>query len=941
MAKIIGNTTTTPVAIPDWNQTDETKVDYIKNKPTILTEEDIKQIAGDSIINEDTEFVFVGGDASNHGVQDLFVVDDALSLTSTNPVQNKVVSEAINQHGDNITKHENAIAKNTQDIDERPTYNEVVDIINSIQSPVLDENIFYATPQMHGAVGDGLTDDTQALNDCLSSNKYVFIPKGFYKISQALQIMSNDHLTVKCDTGAIFIADIHFSSTNMLYISTRTDDFSEMSCSWEGGIFCCNGLEEKNGIRCTQYSRYVVLKDITIVDIGNNGIGVWIDAEGDTDISGKHHIDNIKCFGQTFYIGGVLPREASETNPYNIEGKFRVAGEKYDEYIERDNTALKVYHCWDFEIGTFYVMGCRVGIDAEGSRQVGVHYYHYWWGVSVGKQISYDNYKKTRAFVAKNGAYWHFDTFYPDQPYIAFEGDTISCDYTHYICPNYVYKDDQGNISYAISNVSDGESPLCYLAKPTTKNCNIRFGDFNINRNDYTINDNITTTKPGKLPCAGVQDIYTEGNKDFTPYYRGGIQVEYKYLPTDSRFLHPSWTHNFSHQSTHLNYVKNSGWRILGYICANVIGSITFKITSSTSLLNAEVTIKNKNNDTVITKAEDLYHTSANPIINYIGLGTSFNENGITWVPLLFKSDCESLDKYFISVQSEYRSRVPFVITVQTGTQYNTSRNPADRYGGSISSSQALQDSIYGYKLNIRPDGKTGKRTILLIGDSYSCPRHLGSENPDGWGKLVKQQFEAMGYSCVANGMGGTGFIRGVNGTTFATLLNKTAPQTIGNSTVSDSSPVATPSEVTDIIVCGGYNDISTDEAYSKDNIKKAIKQFITSAKKQYQNATIYIGMVGTSNRYKTSGDDTIDNTEFELRMELLKNTVLPAYKYGDYRCYYLNNVEDILKSRLDYMYVYDTQSSKYRSDGIHPTQKGCEALADGIVKAFVNGNFF
>ena len=35
MSKIIGNTTATPVAIPDWNQTDENKADYIKNKPTL------------------------------------------------------------------------------------------------------------------------------------------------------------------------------------------------------------------------------------------------------------------------------------------------------------------------------------------------------------------------------------------------------------------------------------------------------------------------------------------------------------------------------------------------------------------------------------------------------------------------------------------------------------------------------------------------------------------------------------------------------------------------------------------------------------------------------------------------------------------------------------------------------------------------------------------
>ncbi len=34
MLKIIGNTTATPNPRPDWNQTDSTKADYIKNKPT-------------------------------------------------------------------------------------------------------------------------------------------------------------------------------------------------------------------------------------------------------------------------------------------------------------------------------------------------------------------------------------------------------------------------------------------------------------------------------------------------------------------------------------------------------------------------------------------------------------------------------------------------------------------------------------------------------------------------------------------------------------------------------------------------------------------------------------------------------------------------------------------------------------------------------------------
>jgi hypothetical protein len=57
MAKIIGNTTATPNPRPDWNQTDSTKADYIKNKPVVLTEEQVKglidEFGGDTQVQAD------------------------------------------------------------------------------------------------------------------------------------------------------------------------------------------------------------------------------------------------------------------------------------------------------------------------------------------------------------------------------------------------------------------------------------------------------------------------------------------------------------------------------------------------------------------------------------------------------------------------------------------------------------------------------------------------------------------------------------------------------------------------------------------------------------------------------------------------------------------------------------------------------------------------
>ena len=73
MAKIIGNTTATPTPVSDWNQNDANKADYIKNKPTIPSNM--------SDLNNDIGYISV--------------VDTELSDSSTNPVQNKVVYNAI------------------------------------------------------------------------------------------------------------------------------------------------------------------------------------------------------------------------------------------------------------------------------------------------------------------------------------------------------------------------------------------------------------------------------------------------------------------------------------------------------------------------------------------------------------------------------------------------------------------------------------------------------------------------------------------------------------------------------------------------------------------------------------------------------------------------------------------------------------------------------
>ena len=83
MAKIIGNTTTTPMAIPDWNQTDENKADYIKNKPILgdlATKSQIAMTDLASDIQESLENVHIFTDVENGKRYVLQVINGKLTM---------------------------------------------------------------------------------------------------------------------------------------------------------------------------------------------------------------------------------------------------------------------------------------------------------------------------------------------------------------------------------------------------------------------------------------------------------------------------------------------------------------------------------------------------------------------------------------------------------------------------------------------------------------------------------------------------------------------------------------------------------------------------------------------------------------------------------------------------------------------------------------------
>lgn len=72
--------------------------------------------------------------------------------------------------------------------------NETFEVTDAAARSDIDKLSTYVTPEMFGAVGDGETDDTSALQSAINSGKKVFVPKGIYCISQSLKLITGQTL---------------------------------------------------------------------------------------------------------------------------------------------------------------------------------------------------------------------------------------------------------------------------------------------------------------------------------------------------------------------------------------------------------------------------------------------------------------------------------------------------------------------------------------------------------------------------------------------------------------------------------------------------------------------------------------------------------------------------------------------------------------------------
>ena len=187
-------------------------------------------------------------------------------------------------------------------------------------------------------------------------------------------------------------------------------------------------------------------------------------------------------------------------------------------------------------------------------------------------------------------------------------------------------------------------------------------------------------------------------------------------------------------------------------------------------------------------------------------------------------------------------------------------------------------------------------RKLAMIGDSYAAGYTPEGSIPS-WCNYVCNYLGLTYSSQVQTALGGTGFATDTNN--FNTL----------------ATALTADNDVTDVIVAGGYNDISK----TSSAIITGITNTVTTLKTKFPNAKIHIAFIGCS---------TIDNAKF------FYNTYL-AYVQGCTinKVHYMKNVEIA-------MHDIDTLSS----DHLHPSAKGHENVgkytAESIKYGIADGVF-
>lgn len=197
-----------------------------------------------------------------------------------------------------------------------------------------------------------------------------------------------------------------------------------------------------------------------------------------------------------------------------------------------------------------------------------------------------------------------------------------------------------------------------------------------------------------------------------------------------------------------------------------------------------------------------------------------------------------------------------------------------------------------------------GKRRYVFIGDSYGSGLGLSDPEANNWiTRCAETTLKIPAGEYYKSAVDGAGFCKG---TTFKTQF--------------ESLNIDDPLTITDVVVCGGWNDGNVENL----TIRTAMKEFVTSVKSRCPNATVHIGMISWADSYRrkvVAGDD--GSPTWNCR------NALDAYRWaGAAGAAFIGNAQYIMHN-MDY----------FQNDGLHPNDSGNWVIGEHIATYLMGGD--
>ena len=316
----------------------------------------VKQL-NDALADERPKEVYIGYDPGTGEVSSDLTYADALELLA-DPVEiiayldiskgaHKATTQTIYRDEDRYVRFDFAnLGIAELDSDGAWSFISSDDIVDDIATEYVKK--FYVTPQMYGATGDGKTDDTAAIQECINKNRLrntVFFTKGTYRITKPLRISTGTHIEA-ARTGVTLKPDncdaFHMVSNSVTDDSCDGVTISNLTIVGNMTNGQLDGTEE-----ITKYNRAFVLST---------------DDEGATDkprITANVLFDRVKVMlmtGETIVCNG----HAHANNIYIQNCSFTYGGKSAIEMISSDLRQINAITVRDSNISVFKEDGIRI-----------------------------------------------------------------------------------------------------------------------------------------------------------------------------------------------------------------------------------------------------------------------------------------------------------------------------------------------------------------------------------------------------------------------------------------------------------------------------------------------------------------------------------------------------------------------------------------------------